>query len=324
MTFNQLLEFLTKRMRMSHIYQPLLIRALVDAGGTATLRQLAHAFLAQDESQLRFYEKRIKEMPLRVLSKYGVVRRDGQLVSLVVTDLTYVQRTQLRMTCEQRLQEYIQKRKLARWDYRLLDTDPVPDDLRYQVLREAGGRCALCGTTKDDAPLDVDHIVPRSLGGKTERANLQTLCARCNRSKGNKDTTDFRVGPTPERETACAFCAETFFSKAVEAHGAVFAVKDGHPVTPGHHLVLPRRHASDYFAMTTQERQDADDLLCLLRNRLAETDRTIQGFNVGVNCGEVAGQTVLHAHIHLIPRRKGDTPRPRGGVRGVVPERMGY
>ena len=114
------------------------------------------------------------------------------------------------------------------------------------------------------------------------------------------------------------------FAKAVDAHGTVFAFQDAHPVTPGHHLILPRRHALDYFTMTGQERQDAQDLLRVLRSRLASSDRTIQGFNVGMNCGESAGQTVMHAHIHLIPRRKGDTPKPRGGVRGVVPARMDY
>jgi nucleoside-diphosphate-sugar epimerase len=77
-------------MRMSHIYQPLLIRALVDAGGVATLRQLAQAFLVQDESQLQYYEKRIKEMPVPVLSRHGVVERDGQLVVLNTKALTVV------------------------------------------------------------------------------------------------------------------------------------------------------------------------------------------------------------------------------------------
>jgi ATP adenylyltransferase len=321
MTFDELLNFLTTKMRMSHIYQPLLIRALVDAGGTATLRQLAHAFLAQDESQLQFYETRIKEMPLRILAKHGVVQHDGQLVSLAVPHLTYVQRAQLKMACEQRMQEYVQKRNLALWDYRLLDTDPVPDDLRFQALKASGGRCALCGTTKDDSPLDVDHILPRSLGGKTERANLQALCAKCNRTKGNKDTTDFRPGPTPEVVPSCPFCSTDTQDRAVEQHGSALAVLDAYPVTPGHHLVLPRRHATEYFTMT---RQDAEDLLRVLRNRLAEADSSIQGFNVGINCGEVAGQTVMHAHIHLIPRRKGDMVNPRGGVRGVIPERMGY
>jgi len=324
MRFDDLLAFITERMRMSHIYQPLLIRALVEAGGAATLRQLAHAFLAQDESQLRFYERRIKEMPLRVLTKHGIVRHDGQLVSLVVPDLSYVQRAQLKRACEQRLQEFIEKRNLALWDYRLLELDPIPDDLRYQALRASGGRCALCGCTKDERPLDVDHIIPRSRGGIHELANLQVLCAKCNRTKGNKDTTDFRGGPTPARDPGCVFCADKVISQAVEAYGTVFALQDAHPVTPGHHLILPRRHAVDYFAMTDQERQDAQDLLRVLRNRLAESDRTIQGFNVGMNCGEPAGQTVMHAHIHLIPRRRGDTPKPRGGVRGVVPARMDY
>jgi diadenosine tetraphosphate (Ap4A) HIT family hydrolase len=228
------------------------------------------------------------------------------------------------MACEQRLQEYIQKRNLGLWDYRLLDTDPVPDDLRFQVLKAAGGRCALCGITKDEYPLDVDHIIPRSLGGTTERANLQALCAKCNRTKGNKDATDFRPGPSPDRVSDCVFCAERTHAKAVEAHGSVFALLDAFPVTPGHHLVLPRRHTPDYFTMTQQERQDAEALVRLLRNRLAETDPSIQGFNVGSNSGEVAGQTVMHAHIHLIPRRAGDVPNPRGGVRHVIPGKGSY
>ena len=73
MTFDQLIDFLTNKMKMSHIYQPLLVRSLVDAGGSATLRQLATYFLSQDESQLLYYEKRIKEMPIKVLAKHGIV-----------------------------------------------------------------------------------------------------------------------------------------------------------------------------------------------------------------------------------------------------------
>jgi hypothetical protein len=123
--------------------------------------------------------------PLRVLTKHGVVTHDGPLVSLAVPDLSYVQRAQLKRACEQRLQEFIEKRNLALWDYRLLELDPIPDDLRYQALKASGGRCALCGITKDERPLDVDHIIPRSRGGKHELANLQVLCAKCNRTKGN-------------------------------------------------------------------------------------------------------------------------------------------
>ncbi len=77
MSFDELVDFLEHRMQLSHIYQPLVIRTLVEAGGTATLRQLAQAFVVQDESQQLFYEQRIKSMPLRVLSKHEVVERQG-------------------------------------------------------------------------------------------------------------------------------------------------------------------------------------------------------------------------------------------------------
>ncbi|MCK4409764.1 MAG: HNH endonuclease [Candidatus Eisenbacteria sp.] len=192
MTFKELEAFLREQMRMSHIYQPLLIRSSLDAGGSATVRQLATAFLIQDESQLLYYEKRIKEMPVRVLKKHGVVERDGELISLTAGKLTLEQIAGLRVLCEQRMQEYVQKRGISLWDYRLLEADPIPDSARYMVLKESGGRCALCGATKQERPLDVDHIKPRSKGGTNDPSNLQVLRSKCNRSKGNKDDTDFR------------------------------------------------------------------------------------------------------------------------------------
>ena len=76
--------------------------------------------------------------------------------------------------------------------------------------------------------------------------------------------------------------------------------------------------------MTDKEREDATALLKSLKSKLEEEDPTITGFNIGMNSGESAGQTVMHSHIHLIPRRKGDTPNPRGGVRGVIPNKMDY
>jgi ATP adenylyltransferase len=325
MTFDRLVDFLENRMRLSHVYQPLMIRSLVDAGGSATLRQLANAFLSQDESQLIYYEKRIKEMPLRVLKKHGVVERDGDLVSLAVKKLTLEQKAQMRMICERKMQEYVQKRGLSIWDHRLLDSDPVPDSTYYQVLAESGGRCALCGATKKERRLEVDHIKPRSKGGKTEYSNLQALCYICNRAKSDKDDRDVRDDITPEVDPDCLFCqALSDESRIVEELDSVVAIKDGYPVSEGHLLVLPKRHILDYFTMTAQEREDADDLLRILRNKIAGEDKSVTGFNVGANCGESAGQTIWHAHIHLIPRRDGDTPNPRGGVRGVIPEKMDY
>ena len=80
----------------------------------------------------------------------------------------------------------------------------------------------------------------------------------------------------------------------------------------------------DYFSMNEAEKNDISVLIMKLKNRITEKDPSVTGFNIGTNIGESAGQTIFHAHIHLIPRRNGDTPQPRGGVRGVIPEKMSY
>jgi ATP adenylyltransferase len=196
--------------------------------------------------------------------------------------------------------------------------------LRFKLLKDAGGRCALCGATKNDRPLDIDHIKPRSRKGKNEEENFQVLCSKCNRSKGNKDETDFRTLGLQELDPDCPFCSEDIKSRKIKELDSVFAVEDNFPVSPGHHLIIPYRHTSDFFTMTAKERADAEGLLRLLKNIIGKKDRSVTGFNVGANCGIAAGQTIDHAHIHLIPRRTGDTPNPRGGVRGVIPEKMNY
>ena len=168
MTFEELYNFLSSKMKMSHIYQPLLIKTLLDSGGVSTIRQLATTLLSSDESQILFYEKKLKVMPIRVLSARGVLRREGELVTLNVDKLTLQQKAELKKLCEQKLQEYIASRGLKIWDYSLLDDVLTDDKLRFRLLTEAKGRCALCGATKDDRPLDIDHIIPRSKGGRTD------------------------------------------------------------------------------------------------------------------------------------------------------------
>jgi len=281
-------------------------------------------FLVQDESQLLYYEKRLKEMPIKVLANHGVITREDELVKLNTPKLDIAEKAEIRRLCEDKLQKFIADRGLGIWDYRLLDTVPIPDSLRYRVLKESDGRCALCGATKKEAMLDVDHIIPRSKEGKTEYSNLQVLCAKCNRSKGNQDRTDFRKDVQLEYQEGCIFCEAPQRRPILLDNGFCLAFLDEYPVTKGHTLIIPRRHVIDYFSMTERERLAANDLIRVQRQKLLESDSSISGFNIGTNCGEPAGQSVFHCHIHLIPRRVGDTPSPKGGVRGVVPRNMSY
>ena len=89
-------------------------------------------------------------------------------------------------------------------------------------------------------------------------------------------------------------------------------------------LVIPKRHVPDYFTLGQAELNCLHSLMSSLKEKALGTDSSILGFNVGVNCGETAGQTVMHCHVHLIPRRSGDVEKPEGGVRHVIPGKGSY
>lgn len=118
----------------------------------------------------------------------------------------------------------------------------------------------------------------------------------------------------------CVFCElETVLTE----NDLAKAFYDNNPVSEGHVLIVPKRHVEDYFALTTDEKNAIDDLL--LRCKVDLDDRyTPAGYNIGINCGKDAGQTIFHCHVHLIPRYIGDVADPTGGVRGVIPEKQNY
>ena len=112
-------------------------------------------------------------------------------------------------------------------------------------------------------------------------------------------------------------------SEWIASNDLVFAILDGYPVNPGHVLVIPKRLVSTWWEATREEQVAILDLLEVVKRQLDESHRP-DGYNIGVNAGEAAGQTVFHLHIHLIPRYRGDMEDPRGGVRHVIPSRGNY
>ncbi|OIJ20956.1 diadenosine tetraphosphate hydrolase [Anaerobacillus alkalidiazotrophicus] len=118
----------------------------------------------------------------------------------------------------------------------------------------------------------------------------------------------------------CPFCNP---KNIVFENDLAFAIFDIFPVNKGHLLIIPKRHVSDFFDTTLEERAAINQLLEDGKALLAEKYQP-DGYNIGINCGETAGQTIFHVHVHLIPRYKGDMENPRGGVRGVIPEKRIY
>ena len=125
---------------------------------------------------------------------------------------------------------------------------------------------------------------------------------------------------------ACPFCN---IEKAIDESRIIYqdstwiAILDNYPVSEGHTLLIPKRHCKTYFDLNFIELESVGVTIGVIK-RILDTKYNPDGYNIGINCGETAGQTVHHCHIHIIPRYKGDCENPRGGVRGVIPSRMDY
>lgn len=326
MTYDELRDFIRNRMRMSHIYQPVMLRTLLSQGGRCSTATIAQEILRRDASQIEYYQAITNNMVGQVLRRHKVVLKEGGDYILPGFDKLDANEIQdLIAVCDERLSVYETERGKAVWEHRRRSGRLISGTLRYEVLKRAAYRCELCGVSADDKALEVDHINPRNQGGDNDIENLQALCFSCNAMKRDRDDTDFRSvrASYDVREAGCVFC--TLPKTRILAENALaLALLDGHPVTELHTLITPKRHVADYFSLTRPEMNSCDALLRQMRKELLDKDPSIAGFNVGINVGVAAGQTVMHAHIHLIPRRWGDVEVPRGGVRGVIPGKAVY
>ena len=121
----------------------------------------------------------------------------------------------------------------------------------------------------------------------------------------------------------CLFCT-TNKEDIIKENQFAYATFDSYPISSKHCLIVPKRHIKDYFELNENEVTGCDQLIKIIKNQIEKDDKTVKGFNIGVNSGKVAGQSIMHCHIHLIPRREGDVENPQGGVRGVIPSKQHY
>lgn len=126
----------------------------------------------------------------------------------------------------------------------------------------------------------------------------------------------------PASAPDCPFCRPDPTRLLLEA-GDVLALWDAFPVSPGHALIVTRRHVATWFEATRDEQHALVDAIAAVKAAIDQRHAPA-GYNVGFNAGEAAGQTVFHLHIHVIPRYAGDVPEPRGGIRGVIPGKASY
>jgi len=324
--YEKLRDFLLNEMRMSHIYQPVMLIELLCREGSASASQIAKALLSRDVSQVEYYEHITKNMVGKVLTNSrGITSKDKNQYSLIgFESLDDQEKSQLVELCESKIDGFLEKRKDP-WGHRRKSSGYISGTIRYRVLSRAKFRCELCGISAEHKALEVDHIVPRNKEGTDDESNLQSLCYSCNAMKRDRDDTDFRqVKESYEnRESGCLFC-EVPKERFIAENELAYAILDAFPVTDLHTLIIPKRHVDDFFSLYQPERNAIQQLLEERRQEIIDSDNTVTGFNVGNNIGEDGGQTIMHCHTHLIPRRTGDVAEPRGGIRGVIPEKQKY
>ena len=121
----------------------------------------------------------------------------------------------------------------------------------------------------------------------------------------------------------CLFCNSKISGIAHE-NDLAYASYDTYPVSELHCLIIPKRHVIDYFDLTDEELVACNDLIKVIKEEILIKDKNVKAFNIGTNVGKIAGQSIMHCHIHLIPRREGDVENPQGGVRSVIPQKQHY
>ena len=324
MSYLKIRDFISSEMRMSQVYQPVMLIELLNNNGIASVQQIAQSILNKDPTQIEYFSEIVKRMVGVVLTKNrGITEKTGDQYQLIgASELTEDQINELITLCQSKIDEFEAKRGSSVWEHRRRGHRPISGSIRYEVLSRAKFRCELCGIPADEKNLEVDHIFPKSLGGENDITNYQALCYSCNAAKRNTDDTDFRQYKTlyDHKVEKCLFCNVqlTDRNRIIDENNLAYVIRDGFPVTEGHSLFIPKRHAKDYFELTQAETNAINALMIKQKELLQSNDASIDGYNIGMNCGETAGQTVFHCHVHLIPRRKGDVENPRGGVRHII------
>ena len=298
--FEDLSDFIRNQMRMAHIYQPAMLVELLQNGGQASVTEISKALLSRDVSQIEYYQQITKNMVGRVLTKNrGITDKNSNTYSIKGFEELGSEEVEILINlCIGKIDEYVGDRGDRIWSHRKKSSGYISGTLRYEILKRAKFRCELCGISAEEKALEVDHIVPRNSGGTDDLSNLQALCYSCNAMKRDRDDTDFRqvAQSYGDREDGCLFC-EVSKQRIISENELCYVVRDFYPVTKDHTLVIPKRHVSDFFDLYQPERNAVHSLLDQQRILIQETDETVTAFNVGINSGEDAGQSIFHCII---------------------------
>lgn len=282
-------HFVKHTMEMTSVYQPIMIRTLVESGGEASDLDIARAFLGEDKKQLEYYARIAKRWPRRVLVKHGVVayRKGGRgkrgVFALRLEEATDGQRRRIAELCNLRLEEYIDKNVADMPSFNRFGRDPpVPDAVRDAVLARTGCMCAACGTRLDGAATWIDYIIPPGIGGDADDpSNLMALCAVCGLAKRDRNALEFLlVRNRIKFRSGCYLCEKR--ESADLRNDLAVAVPAARPAAGHRWIVAPKRHVSRFEEMIPAERHLCMDLIEPTKKRMRGAGCGMRGFSVSM------------------------------------------
>ncbi|WOV93548.1 MAG: HNH endonuclease [Candidatus Nitrosoabyssus spongiisocia] len=288
-------------MKLTHIYQPLMIKTLLEHSNKATVEDIAKKFLDNDKSQLEYYKKITKRWPHITLKRHKVISYEKETYTLLLDDhITNKEKNRLIELCDCRLQEFVDGNPMI-INARNIDNRIVSGSLRYDVFAKSKTRCVACGISTFNSSLHVDHIFPISRGGKTKIDNLQALCYKCNTEKGNRDDTDFIKWDNrlKYRNVKCTLCKITEPIKENNMAQAVYVIDTDIKL---HSMVIPKRHVDTFIDLIPAERHLCLELVDLLKEDILVKDKTVNKFHVSFD--STGNKTTPHCCINIIPNRQ--------------------
>ena len=298
MNYDDLERFIKTTMKMTHVYQSVMIKQLLEHNDHATTEDIARQFIDWDDSLLEYYKDRVKTWPKIILKKHKIINYEKNVFTLLVDEITSEQRKRLIELCDLRTNEFVDK-----YPNRLgakINRTPVTGGIRYDVIARAKGLCQACGVSSNTRPIDVDHIIPTSRGGTNELDNLQALCYKCNREKNNRDKTNFVLWSKKlkDRDDLCKICK----SKHIKANNLAAAIRPTHQEIHLQSIVIPKRHVGTFFDLIPAEKNMCIDMIDWVKTNISEMDKTVNGFDVSF-ASKIIPSKHQHCGIVISPQR---------------------
>lgn len=296
MDYDGMAHFVRHTMDMRNVYQPIMIRALVESGGKATDADIARAFMGEDRARLEHYVRVAKRWPRQVLESHGVVKYErgarGKrgVFTLSLEGATEEQRRRIAELCNSRLEEYIEEeiKNMPHLDG-LRGHPAVTDEVKDEVLEKSGGMCAACNTRLGRATTRINHIIPPSIGGGSDDpANLQALCAVCNLARSDRNALELvMVRNRLKYRKGCYLCGRR--ESADLGNELAVAVPAMRPAAEHHWIVAPKSHVSRFDEMLPAERHFCMDLIEPAKERMRGAGCGGCEFSVSMREGAAGG-----------------------------------